>query len=268
MGQDREALEFAGFEDAEVSTANERQDRETATGSSGKEEPKKSTNVSAVPKTSSGGGAGTLMAWFIGIGCAIVLIAFFGSSGDRPKSRQPPPPAPTASREPTPVEVPVVVQAREQEPPVGVRVLTRPQLRWCVFWNWRIKQLDPMVVDDPMFAAFNRLVDDYKSRCVNASYEENDMGAVQPELARYEAELIASVTDIYREWSQRYLVPVVRDIQRSLTQLGYDPGPVDGLIGPKTRNAIRQIEKDYGVEPTGQASIALRDALAEVAAGR
>ena len=267
MIQDRDALEFAGFKDAGVPSANEQQEHKTTTGSRGQEEPKQSTSVSSA-KTYSGDGAGRLVAWCLGIGCTIALIAIVASSGDQPRTRQPPPPVPTANREPTPVESPVAVQTREQKPPVGVRVLTLPQLRWCAFWDWRIKQLARMVVDDPMFPAFNRLVDDYNSRCVNASYYENDMGAVQPELARYEAELKTSVTDIYQEWNQRYLVPVVRDIQRSLTQLGYDPGPIDGLIGPKTRSAIRQIEQNYGVEPTGQASIALRDALGEVAAGR
>lgn len=268
MSDEREAINFAGFEDAGVPSSNERKGSKAETDSRGHEKPKQSTSVPAAPKTTSGGDAGTVVAWFLGIGCVIVLLAIFDSSGDRPKPRQAPPPAPTASREPTPMESPVVVQTREQQPPVGVEVLTRRQLRWCVFWDWRINQLAQIVVDEPMFPAFNRLVDDYNSRCVNASYYETDMGAVQPELAGYEAELRVSVTSLHREWSQRYLVPVVLDIQRSLTQLGYDPGPVDGLIGPKTRNAIRQIEQDYGIEPTGQASIALRDALGQVAAGR
>lgn len=36
-------------------------------------------------------------------------------------------------------------------------------------------------------------------------------------------------------------------VQRSLKALGYDPGPVDGLSGPRTRSAIRAYRKDRGL---------------------
>lgn len=43
----------------------------------------------------------------------------------------------------------------------------------------------------------------------------------------------------------------VADIQRDLKRLGYDPGPVDGVIGPKTKAAIAQFEGDQGHSPAG-----------------
>jgi peptidoglycan hydrolase-like protein with peptidoglycan-binding domain len=45
-----------------------------------------------------------------------------------------------------------------------------------------------------------------------------------------------------------------RAIQRRLAELGYKPGPVDGLVGPRTRAAIRAFERDHGLAETGQAS--------------
>ena len=45
----------------------------------------------------------------------------------------------------------------------------------------------------------------------------------------------------------------VADIQRDLKRLGYDPGPVDGVLGPKTRAAIAHFEKDKGRSPTQKA---------------
>jgi peptidoglycan hydrolase-like protein with peptidoglycan-binding domain len=36
----------------------------------------------------------------------------------------------------------------------------------------------------------------------------------------------------------------VAHIQRDLARLGYDPGPVDGLMGPRTRAAIARFEND------------------------
>ena len=40
--------------------------------------------------------------------------------------------------------------------------------------------------------------------------------------------------------------------QQHLTDLGYRPGPVDGLMGRKTRSAIRAFQKDMGVKNNGK----------------
>ena len=42
-----------------------------------------------------------------------------------------------------------------------------------------------------------------------------------------------------------------RQIQAALRQLGYNPGPVDGLFGPLTRTAIRRFQQRIGADPTG-----------------
>ena len=43
----------------------------------------------------------------------------------------------------------------------------------------------------------------------------------------------------------------VRWVQRTLKKLGYEPGPVDGLMGARTRSAIIAFQTDLGVAPTG-----------------
>jgi len=43
----------------------------------------------------------------------------------------------------------------------------------------------------------------------------------------------------------------VRDVQRRLTQLGYRPGPVDGLFGPRTRAAVRWFQYKHGLATRG-----------------
>ena len=43
-------------------------------------------------------------------------------------------------------------------------------------------------------------------------------------------------------------------IQKALAAKGYDSGPTDGLMGPKTRDAIRQFQGDNGLQVTGQPS--------------
>ena len=46
----------------------------------------------------------------------------------------------------------------------------------------------------------------------------------------------------------------VRDVQRRLTDLGYDPGPADGILGPRTRAAIRAFQAGRGLSETGEPS--------------
>ena len=43
-------------------------------------------------------------------------------------------------------------------------------------------------------------------------------------------------------------------VQRPLSALGYDPGPVDGQLGSRTWAAIRAFEADHGIVPTGAPS--------------
>jgi hypothetical protein len=54
---------------------------------------------------------------------------------------------------------------------------------------------------------------------------------------------------------------MVREIQQRLTDLGYEPGPVDGLFGGKTRAAIQAFQRDKGLEPDGLANDSVLDAL-------
>jgi peptidoglycan hydrolase-like protein with peptidoglycan-binding domain len=57
-------------------------------------------------------------------------------------------------------------------------------------------------------------------------------------------------------------------LQTDLTTAGYDPGPIDGVYGPKTVAAVQQLQKDSGLEETGfvdeATSRALQEKLAEV----
>ncbi|MBK1665322.1 peptidoglycan-binding protein [Rhodospirillum rubrum] len=50
---------------------------------------------------------------------------------------------------------------------------------------------------------------------------------------------------------------VIREIQGDLAGRGYDPGPVDGVMGGRTRAAIRGYQKDAGLPVTGEATAAL-----------
>ncbi len=44
----------------------------------------------------------------------------------------------------------------------------------------------------------------------------------------------------------------VEAVQRRLVELGYDAGVADGLMGPRTRAAIRALQRERGLTPSGR----------------
>jgi len=41
-------------------------------------------------------------------------------------------------------------------------------------------------------------------------------------------------------------------VQQALKEKGHDPGPIDGLMGPRTSAALRDFQSKEGIEPTGK----------------
>lgn len=53
----------------------------------------------------------------------------------------------------------------------------------------------------------------------------------------------------------------VKELQEALVAAGYDPGKIDGAYGPKTEEAVKQMEKDMGLPQDGIAWPAVQAAL-------
>ena len=53
----------------------------------------------------------------------------------------------------------------------------------------------------------------------------------------------------------------IAEIQRALARLGYAPGPADGVLGPKTRVAIRAFQASAGLPTDGRLSERLENAI-------
>ncbi len=56
------------------------------------------------------------------------------------------------------------------------------------------------------------------------------------------------------------------EIQVLLQHLGYEPGRIDGISGPRLARAIRAFEMDQGLPITGRADMALIDLLHDLVA--
>ena len=53
----------------------------------------------------------------------------------------------------------------------------------------------------------------------------------------------------------------ILEVQRSLSAAGYDPGAIDGQLGPSTQNAIVRYQSTQGLTVDGQVSNLLIESL-------
>ena len=83
---------------------------------------------------------------------------------------------------------------------------------------------------------------------------------------------ISEAQKLARQWRPGAATPAAQPmsyqelsaaIQKGLNTLGYDPGPADGVMGGRTRAAIRDYQKDQGVPVDGQPSPGLLRHLEE-----
>jgi peptidoglycan hydrolase-like protein with peptidoglycan-binding domain len=44
----------------------------------------------------------------------------------------------------------------------------------------------------------------------------------------------------------------IRQVQLALQKKGFDPGPIDGVLGARTREAVRSFQEYYGIKASGQ----------------
>ena len=86
------------------------------------------------------------------------------------------------------------------------------------------------------------------SACVN--------GSVQTVLFELESDVVPTPDpmEIYTTLSRGTKSDAVIDLQKRLIELGYLSGTADGSYGEKTQTAVRNAQKDFGLEETGTAT--------------
>jgi hypothetical protein len=68
---------------------------------------------------------------------------------------------------------------------------------------------------------------------------------------KYTETLCALYREFMRGLSVKYDLHSTLGIQQALTALGYEPGPLDGLMGERTESAIEAFQKDHALVPDG-----------------
>lgn len=54
---------------------------------------------------------------------------------------------------------------------------------------------------------------------------------------------------------------LIRMVQLALKDSGFDPGPIDGILGPKTRKAVIEFQRKNKLKPTGEIDDQTKDQL-------
>jgi hypothetical protein len=73
----------------------------------------------------------------------------------------------------------------------------------------------------------------------------------------------AKLEDLQGRFTMAAPLGGTRAIQQRLAELGYKPGPIDGIDGPRTRAAIRAFQRDAGLKQNGKASPEVIEALSK-----
>ena len=62
-----------------------------------------------------------------------------------------------------------------------------------------------------------------------------------------------SLKDISKVKDTAHQIKNVKDLQEALKTLGYDPGTIDGIVGPKTMQAVRKFQREQQLAVDGVA---------------
>jgi len=93
-------------------------------------------------------------------------------------------------------------------------------------------------------------------------------GSAQSGMSRGESTGMQSGTESRTAGGHRWSKDKVKEVQEALKGNGFDPGTADGVIGPKTNQAIRDFQKSKNLQATGRIDERTASALGVDAMGK
>lgn len=107
-------------------------------------------------------------------------------------------------------------------------------------------------------------VDHFLAHELNLTNAES-VHRLEDQLARLREELVddssdRNIADLLQEIAQR-LPRVSKELQQHLANRGFDPGPLDGVWGPRTQAALVQFQRYRALGTIGILDASTRDAL-------
>lgn len=231
--------------------------------------------IETVSSGKSGGGSGGK--WILGI-IGVIFVIWLINSGDQ-SNKKPSYTPPSSSQSysypqstPAPaVQTPSTTQSaglQYTKPSVGTNnVLSVQEIRWCIREGIRIEAMRDVIDNNAGIDEFNRIVNDYNSRCGSYRYREGSQSRAERDVEAYRSQIVSEAIREARQLGRSYpsVSPGVststapkkpnaqytREAQQLLTDLGYDPGPVDGDYGRRTADAVKSFQRDAGITQDG-----------------
>ena len=253
-------------------------------------------------------GSSSVGKWIlVGIGACVVLwLAANGGQSNKPysppitkpQSYSAPQSSPTPAVAPTPPRAPQSSGLQYTKPSVGTNnLLSIPEIQWCIRENIRIDAMRNLIDTNAGIDAFNRIVNDYNSRCGSYRYREGTQSQAQRSVGPYRSQIVAEAAREAKQLGNPYQPPSpsvspvpstssmpakpaessapekpsaqhTREAQQLLTDLGYKPGPVDGDYGRRTADAVKAFQRDMGITQDGQIDQSLLSLLRSIASQR
>lgn len=148
------------------------------------------------------------------------------------------------------------------KPRVGTNnVLSVSEIRWCIREDIRIEAMREVIATNEGVDEFNRIVNDYNSRCGSYRYRQGSQSRAKSDIEPYRSQIVSEAIRDARQLDRTYQqqseplnpnVHYTKEAQQLLTDLGYDPGPVDGMNGRRTANAVKHFQRDVGETQDGR----------------
>jgi len=151
---------------------------------------------------------------------------------------------------------------RAEVPPISSNhVHSTSEIRWCLREGIRIDAVRSLNETQADVSKFNRLVDNYNSRCGSYRYRQGSLASAKRDVEPYRSQIRKDARQAATAEKKPATASLTKKIQLALQSLGYKPGPADGIYGSNTADAVEQYQRENNLRVTGKVSEELLEQL-------